>query len=231
MDKPGIGTLNEHTLHAFLKKYCEKDTEKHEITVGRYVADIQNDSGITEIQTRGFSSLKKKLEFFLKSGKVTVVYPVAQKKRLIWVDPESGKTSAPRRSPKTGMPYEIFYELIYIKKLLCNPNLHFKIILLELDEYRLLDGWSADRKKGSTRKDRVPLSVLGEVSIDSTADYIKLLPPLPALFTLAELKKAAHVSNTLAQRMVNILCFVGTLERKGKRGRAYLYGRKSQSLL
>lgn len=222
----GIGTLNEHSLHAFLKEHFEPNPLNREVKIGRYVADILNPSGIFEIQTRGFSNLQKKLEFFLKEHEVTVVYPVAQKKRLIWVDPATGEASHPRRSPKEGTPFEIFYELIHINKQLCLPKLRFKIVLLELDEYRFLDGWSADHKKGSTRKDRVPLLILGEADICSASDYQKLLPPrLPDIFTVNDLMLCARASHTLAQRAVNVMCSVGAIERTGKKSRAYLYSK------
>jgi hypothetical protein len=220
----GIGTLNERSLHAFLKEYYEPREENREVKVGRFVADILNSNGIVEIQTRGFSNLKKKLSVFLEKHEVTVVYPVAKIKRLVWVDPVTGEATRPRLSPKEGAASEIFYELIHIKDQLGATNLKLKIVLLELYEYRVLDGWSRDRKKGSTRKDRVPVSILDEVEIDCTADYKKLLPQgLPEIFTVSDFMKNSHASRTLAQRAVNVLCSVGALKRAGKKGRAYLY--------
>ncbi len=230
-ENSGIGTLNEHSLHAFLKEHYEPEPSKREIKIGRYVADIENGGKITEIQTRSFFSLKKKLSFFLKEHDVTVVYPVAQIKRIIWVDPDTSETHAPRKSPKTGKPFEIFYELINVKELLCEPRLSFKIVLLELDEYRSLNGWSRDRKKGSTRINRVATKILGEVDINNRQDYLKLLPEgLPQNFTISDLMKCGHMSHTLAQRAVNVLLAVGVTERIGKAGRAYLYTIKESEI-
>ena len=220
----GIGTLNERTLHAYLKAHYQPDRSKQEIKIGRYVADIADGSSITEIQTGSFSSLKAKLAAFLKAYDVTIVYPVAQIKRIIWVDPETGEAAPPRRSPKAASGMEIFRELIYIKPWLCTPNLKFRIVLLELDEYRFLNGWSRDRKKGSSRKDRVPAAILGEIVVDCTEDYANLLPAsLPSLFTVAELMKCARISRRHAQCAVNVLMAVGAICRVGKDGRAYLY--------
>lgn len=221
---PGIGTLNEHSLHAFLKAHYESDPQKCEIKVGRYVADIFNDDSITEIQTRGFSNLKDKLAFFLKDYKVTVVYPIAKHKRLLWVDPVTGETSVPRLSPKHGRFSDIFYELIYIKKLLLDENLHIKIVLLDIDEYRIKNGWSTDGKKGSTRKDRIPLGITDELDINCVADYKKLVPTgLPDIFTSKELMKALHGTKKFVSRAVSVLSFTGAIEKVGKRGREYLY--------
>jgi len=37
-----------------------------------------------------------------------------------------------------------------------DPNIRFKFVLVNMEEYRLLNGWSRDKKKGSTRYDRIP---------------------------------------------------------------------------
>ena len=60
-----IGTLGEKSLHAVLKRYYEPDRSCHEIPVGNYVADIVNQDGIFEIQTRGLSNLRPKLNELL----------------------------------------------------------------------------------------------------------------------------------------------------------------------
>ena len=62
--KNSIGTLSEKTLHAVLKQYFDGDESHHEIKVGSYVADIVNEKGIIEIQTRNFNKLRNKLERF-----------------------------------------------------------------------------------------------------------------------------------------------------------------------
>ena len=57
-DKPLIGTYMERTLHSALKNYYEPDPEKQEKRFLGYVADIVNENGITEIQTRNFNSMR-----------------------------------------------------------------------------------------------------------------------------------------------------------------------------
>ena len=96
----GIGSVSEGSLHHFLKFYFEPDADFHEVGVGRYFADIRNEDGIIEIQTRALYRLKPKLDAFLPLDAVTVVYPIAAVKRLSWLDPKTGEKSAPRRSPK-----------------------------------------------------------------------------------------------------------------------------------
>ena len=86
----GIGTLQEKTVHAVLKRYLVPDESCHEIKCGRYVADILCEGEIMEIQTAGFNKLRGKLEEFLKSKEVTVIYPIPYTKWLIWIDKETG---------------------------------------------------------------------------------------------------------------------------------------------
>lgn len=222
----GIGTLGEKTLHAVLKRYYEPDTSRHEVRIGRYVADIARADGIVEIQTQGFQNLRGKLEAFLAMGPVTVVYPIARLKWLCWMDPATGEVTKRRKSPKAGDVYDAFFELYKIKNLLAEPNLHLRFVLLELTEYRYLDGWSRDGKKGSTRCERIPGKLLGEVAVDTAADYGRMIPPaLPARFTAREYAAAAKLRLGAAQTAVHVLHHVGALRRAGKNGRMYVYER------
>ena len=110
-ERNGIGTLSEKTLHAVLKRCFEPDKDAREIKIGRYIADIVGENGIIEIQTRSLDRLRPKLGAFLECAPVTVVYPIARVKRLCWVDTETGETTKPRKSPKTGSAYDAFPEL------------------------------------------------------------------------------------------------------------------------
>jgi hypothetical protein len=226
----GIGTLGEKTLHSVLKNYFEQEQSRHEIKVGRYVADIVTENGIIEIQTRQFSALRQKLACFLEQSDVTVVYPVAQTKWLLWIDEATGEITKKRRSPKLGQPYEIFYELYQIRTLLEHPRLRLCIVLLELEEYRTLNGWSRDKKKGSTRYDRIPVDIADEVCIDGPDDYIKLIPEaLESSFTVKDFKSASGLSLYASGLALNVLHSVGVVVRTGKKGNAYVYERRDIS--
>lgn len=219
-----IGTLGEKRLHAVLKKYYEPTEANHEVKVGRFVADIKNDSGITEIQTRSFNVLRRKLEAFLPEYEVTVVYPIAKTKWLCWIDEATGEVTKKRKSPKTGAPCDICTELYKIKSLLLHTNLRLSIPLLELEEYRILNGWSADGKKGATRYERIPTALLDIVEIVSPEDYRKLLPPnLPQSFTSKDFQKTAKLSPHAAGTALNVLHAVKAVERIGKSGNRYIY--------
>lgn len=220
----GIGTLSEKTVHAILKNYYEPDEDRQEIPIENYVADIYSDGEIIEIQTRQFNKLRDKLQTFLSLYPVTVVYPIPREKWLIWVDEESGELSKKRKSPAKGNPYVAFVELYKIKMYLKDPNLRLRLVLIDMEEYRLLNGWSKDKKKGSTRYDRIPTQLVEEVEINCPEDYMQFVPyELEDDFTTKDFAKAAHIPVSLAQTVLNILYYVGTVERVGKQGRAYLY--------
>lgn len=224
----GIGTLSEKTVHSVLKYYLEPDTSFHEVKTGRYVADIRTPDGIYEIQTRQFNKLRNKLEAFLPEYSVTVVYPIPHIKYLRWIDGQTGEITPARKSPKKGVFQSVFYELYKIKPYLTHPNFHLLLMLIDLEEYRFLNGYSKDRKKGSIRSDRIPTALYASETIMSVDDYKKLIPDeLDDTFTAKDFAKACHVNMTIAQPAVNVLTHVGALKHIGKRGQAYLYQRST----
>ena len=225
--RQGIGMQSEKTVHLFLKNYLYPDENFHEVKIGRFVADICDQNRITEIQTRSFNAMRKKLEFFLESGyDVTVVYPLAALKNMCWINPETGDISKTRKSPKKMSIHDAFYELYKIKSFLKYDNLHFRFILLELTEYRNLDGWSEDGKKGSTRFDRIPSGIMGDIYVENISDYKKYLPDgLPDEFTSRDYAKCAKVSLKRAQTALNVLKYVDAVEQVGRKGSTLIYNK------
>ena len=93
-----------------------------------------------------------------------------------------------------------------------------------MEEYKLLNGWSRDKKRGSSRYDRIPVSIEQEVEFTCAQDYVQLIPyDLPEPFTSAQLGKAVHIRKEQAGIVCNILHDLGVIERDGKKGNAYLY--------
>lgn len=220
----GIGTLSEKTVHAILKNYYEPDEDKQEIPIENFVADIYSDGEIIEIQTRQFNKMREKLKCFLPLYPVTIVYPIPREKWIIWIDEESGELSKKRKSPAKGNPYVVFPELYKIKPFLKDQNLRLKLVLMDMEEYKLLNGWSSDKKRGSSRYDRIPTELVKEVEINCLEDYMQFVPyELEDEFTSKEFAKAAHIPVALAQNVLNILYHVGTVTRVGKKGNQYLY--------
>lgn len=219
-----IGVCKERTLHAALKSYYEPDRTRQEKPLLGYIADIFNEEGVTEIQTRDFYTMKKKLETFLPEFPVTIVYPAVRQKWLIWINPETGEVTSKRRSPKFGTPYIVFNELYSIRTLLTHTNLRLKIIMVDVEEYRQLNGWSRDKKRGSTRNERIPVGMGDEITINSKYDYIKLIPDkLPSAFYTSDYAKNAEISRSSAQTALNVLNAVDAVERIGRDKKGYIY--------
>lgn len=225
--RDGIGTLGEKTLHAVLKRCFEPHEENHEIKVGGFVADIVGEDGIIEIQTGNFSHLRKKLAAFLECAPVTVVYPMSRTKWIMWVDEETGAVAEKRKSPKSSKPIDAFCQLYYIKEFLSHPNFRLKLIFLETEEYRRLNGWGRDKKNRAEKCDIIPTGIVEEIEISSLGDYGQFIPKgLPEKFTAKEYAKCARVQLKAAQRAVNVLCSLGVIAYEGKRGNAFLYSNK-----
>lgn len=220
----GIGTLSEKTVHAILKNYYQPDEDHQEIPIENFVADIYADGEIMEIQTRQFDRLRRKLDAFLPLYPVTIVCPVPRNKWLIWIDEENGELSKKRKSPKTGTEYDAFRELYKIKMYLKHPGLRIKIVMMDIEEYRLLNGWSRDKKKGSSRYDRIPTELVSETDITCLQDYMQFVPyEIKEPFTVKDFAKEVHISPSDAGTVINILAYTGVIEQTGKQGRAYLY--------
>ena len=219
-----IGTLSEKMLHSTLKYYIEPCDDFHEVSVGRYVADIMRDGCITEIQTKGFDRLRAKLSAFLKEHPVTVVFPIARLKHYHTIDSQSGETSERKKSPRHGNVYDAFKELYKIKMLLGCDNLYFHFILLDITEYRKTVKKSYRNHKGFEIVERIPEQIAEEIFIDESKDFIKLIPSgLPSPFTSLDFAKAAKRQRHVAQTALNVLEHVGAVVRIGKDKNTYLY--------
>ncbi len=220
----GIGTLSEKTIHSVLKYYYAPNPAYHEVKIGPYIADICVDGEIYEVQTRNFNKMRGKLEYFLQEHDVTIIYPIAHTKWLSWLDMETGELSPKRKSPKKGGFYRVVPELYKIKMFVGNPRLHLILVLIDVEETRYLNGWSTNKKRGSSRMDGIPVDIFDELRIDTLDDYKKFIPEnIKENFTSKDLAKAAKIPQGFAGTLLNILLETGTVKRVGKTGNSYIY--------
>jgi len=220
----GIGTLQEKILHAILKRAYQEDDNNHEIKLNGYVVDIFSENKVIEIQTRQFNKLRNKLIALLPEYPVTIVYPIPYIKYLSWIDPLTGDSTKQRKSPKQGTLYDSVNELYKIKMFLSHPGLTIHIVFIDMLEYRLLNGWSDDKKKGSWRNDRIPLQYRHTTELRNYHDYQQFLPiDLNETFTSKEFMKLSKTSKRITQVTLNILQSVKIIEVIGKQGRLNQY--------
>ena len=220
----GIGTYKEFTLHMVLKRYYSGSREYEEVPTGAYIADVKIGNRITEIQTSGISSMKKKLEAFSRENHVTVVYPLVVNKTVAWVDSETGEVVSRGKSPKHPKPAVILKELGGIKELIGNPNISFDIAIVEATDYKLLDGRGKDKKIGATKIDRVPTELVDIIHL-SNIDDIRSLVPLDdgAAFTAADFKKMIGLSAFSSSIALSTLRYLGIAVEVRKKGNCKIY--------
>lgn len=220
----GIGTLGEKPLHRILKYYIEPDDECHEVEFMRYICDVKNDGGIYEIQTGSFLPLCKKLKAFLPNIRVTVVHPIIRIKKLCWVDRETGEMSSPRVSNKKGKYSDALPELSQISGLLFNENLTVRLILLDGEEFKCLDGYDKTRKKRATKIQIIPNKIVEYIDIKTVDDIKRLVPEeLPELFKAKDFSKATGLIRRRAFYALKFLEGVGIVEKTGKQTNAFIY--------
>ena len=223
----GIGSLNERALHLALKNYFDPDVTHHEIPVGGFVADIKDGSRITEIETRSFSNLRKKLPVLLENNSVTVVFPVAVRSSFVVVD-ENGVAGAERRSTKRERPTDIFGELLKITDFIGHPGLDFVIVLIETLEYRVP---VVRRGRKSTRRvDRVPVSFKGSIGLKTPSDFAGLVVIPEGSFTSKTFAAANRLKDYDAWEALTVLENIGVVScSKGKKPFIYRSARNALS--
>jgi hypothetical protein len=220
----GIGTLSEKTMHSVLKQYFEPNEDNQEVALNGYYADIFNESGVIEIQTSQLNRLRDKLSIFLSHYCVTVVYPCLYNKWILWMNADTKEICEKRKSPKHCTQYDAFCELYKIKMFLKNPNIKIKFVLLDVNEYKVLNGWNDTKKRGAAKYDKVPIGIRNIVSIEQQQDYVQFVPhDIKMPFTSKDYAKAIHVSSKIASTVLHILHYIGIVKRTGKKGNAYLY--------
>ena len=248
-DTPHIGTLREKRLHAAIKHYLCEDATCHERPVPdflatqesdgrsrRVVADVLTDGEILEVQTGGFHPLRDKLAYYLTHTpyRVTVVHPIPAVHYLSWIDPADGGIISRRRSPKRGRVRDVARELYWLSEHVGNPRFAIRLLLLELEEYRIADGWSRDGKRGSNRYERFPIALLGDVTLATNDDYAAYFLPAsirvrvddqghPLPFTAAEYAKASGIRGRATYSMLRLLSKLGLIEETDKIGRSRGY--------
>ncbi len=221
----GIGTLNEKRMHVALKRFVCPDESRYETDMGkRFVADIKIDGEIYEIQTGSLYPLKAKLAHYIETTDchVTVVHPIPARKFRVWIDPATGE-SQPRKRVR-GIPtvFGEAHELVYISEALATGRVAVWFLFIEEEEYRFLDGKGRDRKKHSSRFERLPVELIDEVTFAEKSDFLSLIPEgLPETFTAEEYRKAAKIPHGKhAYMAIAALVNLGLLGEADKKGRA-----------
>jgi hypothetical protein len=245
-----IGLLNEKSLHADLKTWYARPDDEIEVKIDGYFIDIvrrthrlrqrQGNYGVqedqspqdlllVEIQTGNFSAIKQKLNDLTTRHSLRLVYPIAQEKWIVKRPRVKGDAGTRRKSPKRGQVVDIFRELVYFPELLNSPNFSLEVLLIQEEEVRRYDGRKGWRRGGWVREERHLLSVIERRIFQDEEDLWRLIPnKLPAEFTTADLSSVMEIPKRTAGQVAYCLRKMNGIEQIGKRGRSYLYARKSE---
>ncbi len=223
-DSPHIGTLREKPLHASLKRWYSQSGDGVEVAVDGFVVDLVRDDLLIEVQTRGFSSMRKKVTTLLDLGHpVRIVHPIPVDKWIVKVAP-GGTVLSRRRSPKHGSAIQLFSELVSFPDLLAHPHLEIEVILTTEEELRIHTPDRSWRRQGWTVQERRLIDVVDTLLITNGDDLAALLPAgLPNTFTTADLARKLSQSRRTAQQMAYCLRLADVISIVGKRGNAVEY--------
>jgi hypothetical protein len=234
--RDGIGLLAEKRLHSVLKRWVLDDFSCHEVKIEgqgarprKFVADVLTPSGeIFEVQTGKLYPMRAKLAFYMQETAypVTVVHPLFAVKYISWLDRASGEITSRKRSPLKQTTLHALAELKPFLDYLGTPRFSLCLPLLEVDEYRLLDGWGKGGKRGSHRYELIPLSLLDTVVLREKADYAALFPDderLHGPFTAKLFGKVSRLAGYALYDALSVFEALGVIEKCGKAGRAALY--------
>ncbi len=218
----GIGTYSEKSLHYILKNFFESNTDCHEVSYKGFVADIKSGTNITEIQTATLRGLNKKLDAFLEDSSVRLVFPVISKRRIVWIDTETGDVQRSKRAISEDI-FCLAPELLYVVEYLRDPLLTITVITLEADEYRNLDGWGRYRKNNATKVDIVPTAIVDMRDLTFPDDLAQFVPDsLGEVFLRQEYEKATRLKGRslwAVLKMLEEMRFIRRIENDGKRHR------------
>ena len=235
-ERDGIGLYAEKRLHSMLKRWMCDDFTAHEQKVperggklSRFVADILTPEGeIIEIQTGELYPLARKIAFYMEKTdhRVTLVHPLIAEKHISWIHPETGELVSRSKSPKHDRVLSGIALLKPFTSYLGDPRFSLILPFLELDEYRLLDGYGKARKLRSHRYELIPLGLRSCATLEKKADYLSYFPQeLPSEFTAKTFGKHTRLRGYALYDAIAVFEALGALSRIGKEGRSTLFQR------
>ncbi len=222
--KNTIGTLNESSLHRSLKEYYFTEGDLFEQKLDGYFIDILRGDTLIEIQTSNFYTIKRKLKNLLSSYSVRLVFPIAENKYIVKMDPKTGEIESRRKSPKKGQITDLFDELMRLPEMINNKNFSLEVILIDLDEIRCDDGKGSWRRKGVSIIDRKLTKIHKSFVFNNGDDFISMFNGLDTnSFTNKDLSLHLNIPTYKARRITWTLKKAGLLVESGKKRNEIIY--------
>ncbi len=201
-----IGTLNESPLHAALKEIYRRPGDDVEVPTEGFVADLRNGTSIIEIQTSGFSAMRKKFDTLLDRYQIHLVHPVTVSKWIVKLDSQGQQVSR-RKSPKAGRATDLCRELASFPMLLSHPNFTLDLVLTSEDEIRSPHAKKKRRRGGLAVEYRELNEVLEVIEFRANSDLLQLLPTelVARQFNTKDVAEAARISTRETRDLIYCL--------------------------
>ncbi len=221
---PQIGTLREKPLHASLKRWYSRPGDRIEEPVDGFVIDLVRGDLLVEIQTRGFSSMKRKLVALLDLGhRIRIVHPIPVDRWIVKIDAEHLVLSR-RLSPKHGSALDLFAELVSFPELMAHEGLEIEVLLTREEELRRFDPNGPWSRKGWAVVERRLVEVVDSLQFRSGGDLGRLIPDdLPDTFTTADLAERLGRRRRAAQQAAYCLKKADVIAPVDKVGNSVVY--------
>ncbi len=227
---PHIGVLREQHLHAALKEWYRQDGDLVEIHVDGFVIDLVRDETLIEIQTRGFSAMRNKLDRLLDANPMRIVHPIAVDRWIRKIDLNGVEVSR-KKSPKKGALSDVCGELVSFPSLLDHPNLTLEVVLVQEEQVRRPDS-TAWRRNGWRIEERRLVGVLEHIEFTEPSDLLAVLPiDLPNPFTTADLAAALGRTRNAAQKVAYCLREADVIVETGRSRAGIEYRRPGPVIL
>lgn len=218
-----IGTLSEKSVHSYIKDYISK--EGQETKVGNYIADIKLDNTIYEIQTAQYKNLVNKLNYYIEHNfDIVVIMPIIQHKVIYWLDPDTDCIESTSKSSHTGVIQDHFKDLYWIQDYIAKNQIKLWLFLIDVCDYRYLDGYGTNCKKRATKIDKVPTKINNIIKINSVSDMKIFIPStLDKEFDSIQFKKHSHSNSKYTGSGLKILRELGVISIVRKEANKFIY--------
>lgn len=221
-ERIGIGTYSEKRLHRVLKRWVTEDETCFEVPVGRSIADVRNEEGIFEIQTKSLGVLLPKLRRYLEETDcpITVIHPLLAVKRVIRMERDTGEILRTRRVSTGGRIFDGIADLYPIGEVLTEPRVRVMLVRIEADEYRFSERVRY-RREGAFDSELFPRSLVECMTLSSPEDYRELLPKEDSFYA-SEYGAFSKLKKRELYSALNLFCALDLLRREAE-GRKYRY--------
>ena len=218
-----IGTLNEKSLHADLKKQYAQPGDRLEQEVDGYIIDIVRKKELIEIQSRNFSNIKSKIYKLCSNHKFHLIHPISREKWIVRSD-ANGNEVGRRKSPRRGRVENMFIEMRYIPSIATNHNFSLEIVLIHSEEHLVDDGKGSWRRKGWSIADQKLIKIHQSITFRSVSDYSALIPDaICKEWSNRDLASSLNLNFKITQNMTYCLRVMGAIEKVGQSGNSFIY--------